>query len=575
MSRQQFDITSETDHLRQYLEAHPHRGKWQSGMLLLTCREFRTLGISKSILEHTHSTLWVKPWLDGPAAHLQHSSQVSRIWALRNWWTWLFDKGVVDDNVLACFWPVYGVLQVTDAPLVLTYNLQRPMAQFLNQRGPGPALSNKQIRFPLKHFNVFLNRHAALTEAKPVIDESLVVEWMVDLAKTRTMHSVAIAAGLITSLFDFFVETGRLRDNPLSIIWARYPRQNRARIVETVLGRSTTPLSPVAPKPRFVSPFAPHFEQFVALKRAMGRKYEKTEKDLQRFDRFIASRDNESPTALSQELVHDWLLAGEHLHPRSKKKRVGLIRQFALYLARIEPDTYVPPKTLGPTRIPTFRAHIYSIEEYRALLKAALELPSPRAALRPKTLYTLLLVLYSTGIRVGEAVRLRMSDVNPADRTLLIRETKFFKSRFVPFSDELANKLDSYIQARNDYAPTVCESPFFINSRRRAYAVQTIDNIFKLLLVAAGVPHVPTAQRPRVYDIRHTYACSRVLKWYREGADVTAKLPLLATYMGHVSVLSTQIYLNSTVEILREASCRFEGAFGSLMTVEEVKNEHQ
>jgi integrase/recombinase XerD len=168
-----------------------------------------------------------------------------------------------------------------------------------------------------------------------------------------------------------------------------------------------------------------------------------------------------------------------------------------------------------------------------------------------------------------------MSDVNLAERTLLIRETKFFKSRFVPFSDELATKLHSYIQTRNDYAPTVNESPLFINSRRRAFAVQTIANIFKLLLVAACVPHVPTVRRPRVYDIRHTYACSRVLKWYRQGADVTAKLPLLATYMGHVNVLSTQIYLNSTMEILQEASCRFEGAFGSLMKVEEVKNEHQ
>ena len=144
---------------------------------------------------------------------------------------------------------------------------------------------------------------------------------------------------------------------------------------------------------------------------------------------------------------------------------------------------------------------------------------------------------------------------------------KFFKSRLVPFSADLADQIQTYLEIRQRFAPTSPESALFINNRRRTLATSTVANTFRRLLAVAGVPNRPTPHRPRVHDARHTFACTRVLRWYRDGVDVTAKLPLLATYMGHVSVLSTQTYLNATAEMLGEASQRFEIAFGTVVTL--------
>jgi len=561
-----FDSATEEDLLRQYLDTAPRPAG--AGSLAETCAGFRSTHTGESILDHTHDTTWVREWIDGPAANLGPSSRERRICALGCWWTWLFNEGALDDNVLACFRGAADVLGQADAPLVLAHNLQRPIARYLEERGPGPGLSSKHIRFALRHFNVFLNRRSI----EPTVDEGFIVDWLRDLGKTRSTLSVALAAGHATTFLDFLVETGRLRDNPLATLRARHERQPCFRIVGAVLGVSG-PLEPTPARPGFQSPLAEHLEQFLALKHAMGRKYRKVKEELLRFDRFVAGRSTPCAT-LSRELVEEWLLAGRNLHPRTRKKRVSLVRQFALYLIRIDPATYVPDRTFWPARVPKFKAHIYSEEEYRALLKAALELPSLRSPLRPRALFTLLLVLYSTGIRVGEATRLKLGDLDLEAQTLLITETKFFKSRVVPFSDELADQLETYLETRRRFAASSPESPLFVNNRRRAFAVQTIANLFKRLLAAAGIPRTP-ATGPRVHDIRHSFACTRVLRWYREGADVTAKLPLLATYMGHVSVLSTEIYLRSTPEILGEASSRFEAACGALVGLSEVNHERQ
>jgi site-specific recombinase XerD len=560
MTMPHFGAETEAGLLRQYLDAvAPRRARWQRPVLVCACREVRAIGgAGDSVLDHAHSTTWIRPWLDGPAAPLQARTQEGRIWGLRAWWAWLFAHGELDDNVLACFNPVSDVLRTADTPLVLTSNLQRAIATYLTERGPGPALSNRHLRFPLTHFNVFLNRQA--TDQPPTINEAVITGWLSTLSQTKTIPRVTFMAGALSAFLDFLVDKGRLPENPLALIWKRGP--TRLCSVEIMLGRAAP--TPTA-ESRFISRLAPHLEQFLSLKRAMGRKYAKVDLDLQRFDRFVASHPGPPSPTLSRELVEDWLLTSKDRHPRTKKKRVWLIRQFAGYLARLDPATYVPDRRSWPSRLPAFRAHIYSDEEYRALLKAALDLPSPRSPLRPRTLYTLLLVLYATGLRVGEATRVRLSDVNLEACTFLIRETKFFKSRLVPFSADLAEQIQTYLQIRQRFAPASPESALFVNNRRRALATSTVANTFRRLLARARVPHRPTFHRPRLHDARHTFACTRVLRWYRDGVDVTAKLPLLATYMGHVSVLSTQTYLNATVEMLGEASQRFETAFGTVV----------
>jgi integrase len=317
---------------------------------------------------------------------------------------------------------------------------------------------------------------------------------------------------------------------------------------------------------RFASPFAQRLQDFIELKRALGRHYRGAEAELLRFDRYVVGLPD-PPQIMTRELVHSWLTARPNVGPVTQEKRAGTLRQFCLYLVRLDPRTYVPDRALFPARRPVFKAHIYSEEELRALLRAVPEVVSDRFALGRETIHTALLTLYATGLRAGEVGRLRVGDVDLEARTLFIRDTKFFKSRLVPFSESLAGTLGTYFEARG--TPTDPKAPFFVNRSRRPLSPRKLSATFHQLVGVTGIAARPGRRGPRLHDLRHTFAVHRVLAWYRAGADVTAKLPLLSTYMGHGNVLSTHVYLTATAELMREASRRFERAYGSLVVAQE------
>jgi len=150
---------------------------------------------------------------------------------------------------------------------------------------------------------------------------------------------------------------------------------------------------------------------------------------------------------------------------------------------------------------------------------------------------------------------------------LFITETKFFKSRWVPFSVSLAEQLRIYLAARTDAVSVVRpDEPFFVNSCRRRCDYSRVAHIFQLLVRDAGIDVTATRrERVRRHDLRHTFATHCVLRWYQDGADIQAKIPLLSTYLGHGNILATHVYLHATTEILHEASQRFERAYGSLV----------
>ncbi len=152
---------------------------------------------------------------------------------------------------------------------------------------------------------------------------------------------------------------------------------------------------------------------------------------------------------LTRDLLCRWLASKPHLAPATMRAHASAARQFCRYMARIEPRTWIPDPSLYPARVPQFRPHLFTTAEVRDLLAAAGRLPSSKNwALGPQAFCTLLLVLYATGLRIGEALRLRFSDVDMDERTLFIGGTKFFKSRWVPFSASLAQHLHTYLAAR-------------------------------------------------------------------------------------------------------------------------------
>lgn len=207
----------------------------------------------------------------------------------------------------------------------------------------------------------------------------------------------------------------------------------------------------------------------------------------------------------------------------------------------------------------TFQRYIYTHDDVVRLLDAASRPVHPAALIQPHTLRLMLLVLYATGLRAGEVLRLRCCDVDLRDRLLTIWDSKFFKSRLVPIGTALCRALAQYHTDRTRLRLADGDrSVFFATRRGRAISLGRLEHAFTRLLRKTQAGHGYSGHRPRPHDLRATFAVHRLIAWYREGADVQARLPLLSTYLGHVNVSATSVYLTMTAELLVEASVRFE-----------------
>ena len=222
--------------------------------------------------------------------------------------------------------------------------------------------------------------------------------------------------------------------------------------------------------------------------------------------------------------------------------------------ATASPLPAIPPR-FPPPQTP----YVYSLAELRHLLEATAVVDSPLSRLQAITYRTLLLVLYSAGLRISELIGLTLRDVDLVERVLIVRNTKFFKTRLVPIGPQLTEALRAYLVQRNTLAlPGGLDSAFLCTRTGRHLAYQTVVTHFQRIRSAAGVGCPPGELRPpRLHDLRHTAAVHRVLAWYRSGKDVQQLLPHLATYLGHANIASTQRYLQMTPELLQEASFRF------------------
>ncbi|MBP0596273.1 tyrosine-type recombinase/integrase [Paraburkholderia sp. LEh10] len=208
-----------------------------------------------------------------------------------------------------------------------------------------------------------------------------------------------------------------------------------------------------------------------------------------------------------------------------------------------------------PRLPPPLTPHIYTVGELERLLMATYVLP-----MQALTMRTLLLLLYGTGMRIGEALSLTIQDVDLQTCVLVIRNSKFFKTRMVPIGPRLATVLADYLwYRRRRPLPAGDSSAFFSTRTGHRLDYGWISKQFRRVRNAAGIRREDAARyQPRIHDIRHTAAVHRIIAWYRAGDDVQRLLPQLATYLGHVSISSTQQYISTTTELMHEASLRFE-----------------
>jgi integrase/recombinase XerD len=303
-------------------------------------------------------------------------------------------------------------------------------------------------------------------------------------------------------------------------------------------------------------------ELYVSFRKAAGADFLSSERLLATFCRAAGQEAKIAEIGEEQIAV---FLRGNGTFTRYWHRKHSALLGFYKYAVSRGYVSRLPLPTAVPKQPPAIIPYIYSQDELRRLLDATERYRKYRFTLEPRTFRTFLLLLYGAGLRGCEAIHLRLSDVDTATAMLTIRDTKFYKTRLVPRGPELNGVVIDYAKWRLAIHPLRNREEFFFVDRSgnalRDYAVR---RAFADLRVAAGVSRNDGARyQPRLHDLRHSFTVDRLTAWYREGKDVQKLLPALSTYLGHISVAATQVYLTMTPELLRQACGRFERyAFG-------------
>lgn len=315
----------------------------------------------------------------------------------------------------------------------------------------------------------------------------------------------------------------------------------------------------------FSSRLAAVLERYVGMKRALGRKFDSATHALQSLDCLLA---REGFSDLNAAAFDAWCKAQDHVTSGVRRVRMLEVHAFCLYRRRTEPECFLPDPRTFPPYHQRIRPHIFTESEIARLLDAASELSrNPSTPLRPELTRLAIVLLFTTGIRRGELLNLTQGDYNRQEATLHIRATKFYKSRLLPIHEGIANEIETYLSARAKLKlPSSPNTPFVWNAIRggRAYTGTGLSYCIKPLLQQCGIK-AANGRTPRIHDFRHSFAVNALLRWYRAGADVDAKLPPLATYLGHGSAISTHHYLHFIEPMRAAASERFAKLYGSLI----------
>lgn len=299
-------------------------------------------------------------------------------------------------------------------------------------------------------------------------------------------------------------------------------------------------------------------QDFLRFKRAMGMSYRRAEFVLNSFVRFVAQHGGEHGEIALDEAVTRWSARIEERKAVTVGNEFGVVRQLCLYRRRRDPSSYVPENALAPVKESVFLPYIFTDDEVRQLLAAATA--HNGRFIWSAMLRALMLVLYCTGMRLGEAVRLRREDVDLDGGILMIQNSKR-RTRIVAIRDDLVEELRRYVEARQrlvgkDRHPDPVA--FFLRRDTSPLTVHSASEALRRLLRELGMKPASGRTGPRPYEFRHAFAVHRLTAWAIAGVDVHAKLPWLSAYLGHQSILGTEVYLKATPQLLELASSRFQ-----------------
>lgn len=297
-------------------------------------------------------------------------------------------------------------------------------------------------------------------------------------------------------------------------------------------------------------------DDYLALRHALGFKLRQAGRVLPQFVRFM---DSEGAPFITTEVALRWAQQDPEASSVTHSDRLAIVRRFAAWRRAEDPRTEIPPVGLLLRRYQRPSPYIYSAKEVEGIVSSAASLPSDRG-LRGLTFSTLFGLLAVTGMRIGEAVALDREDVDLRDDVLTIRTGKFGKSRNIPIHTTTSNILRDYSNKRNAALPSLQTTAFFVSKRCRRVTASSAGKNFitvaQLIGLRSPMPDGRRGRGPRLHDLRHRFAVSTLIRWYRSGMDVDREIPKLATYLGHKGPAEVYWYLQAVPELLEFATQR-------------------
>jgi integrase len=429
-----------------------------------------------------------------------------------------------------------------------------PVERYVRARRFRNPSTRRVYRCVLGGFQRFVFEHTG--NGQPTT--ALVQRWLVDRSRHWPLHIVCHRATTVDRFLEWMEGCGAIQSNPFTEL-----RQNYGWCVAPIVralasDHSAAALQKLRRPPRFGSFLGSWMQEHVERMRSLGYRYDTSERKLLRFDCFLQSHAELSGSTL-RKLLDVWRESRSRPSHLLEAYEVGRLVSKAMH--RVDPTVALLPGGAEVRRrviLLQRRPYIYTEAEIRRLLEVTETFMCERAPLRAHTLYTMALLTYCAGLRIGEVVRLTIGDVNWDDETIEIRGTKFFKSRRLPLAPGVIVAIRRYVAARKEAgAPNNPMSGLFWNDQYRgSYSVGGARNLLVRVLRRAELKPARGKVGPRIHDLRHAMVCNRMLAWYREGINPQSRLPYLATFLGHKNIDSTLAYLNITPDLLQEASER-------------------
>jgi len=297
--------------------------------------------------------------------------------------------------------------------------------------------------------------------------------------------------------------------------------------------------------------------QYATFRKSMGTDFKSAESLLNTFCRRMGADIDAGDVGAEQV---ELFLAGTGSVTRYWRRKYDTLRGFYRYATSRGFVDRVPLPTTVPKMPERFVPYIYNADELQRLINPTSPEKIGFRKLQPQTLRAVLLLLYGAGLRISEAVALIQKDVDLDAAVITIRNTKFHKTRLVPVGPKLNQAMAQYAARRKEAGHLQCaDAPFFVLRRGAPLSIHIVRAAFIRLRNYAGVRRDDGARyQPRLHDMRHSFVVRRLTSWYEQSGDVQKLLPQLATYLGHVSIAATQVYITMTPELLHAASVRFE-----------------